>query len=183
MALPMEFLQRSIKAMWIISVLALLGWPGQLKAQENSPVDFEADSVTVNQQDDTMIATGNVTILQNNETLRADEVIYNPSSETARAIGNVVITTLDGVTHYADEMTLDENFTHAIARPLLTKLSDGTRFSAESGEYTQNNALSLTAAFFLLANVIMIRGKARFGICVPRVVFMMLKSAPYPIRM
>ena len=30
-----------------------------------------------------MIATGNVTILQNNETLRADEVIYNPSSETA----------------------------------------------------------------------------------------------------
>ena len=73
--------------MWIISVLALLGWSGQLKAQDNSPVDFEADSVTVNQQDDTMIATGNVTILQNNETLRADEVIYNPSSETARAIG------------------------------------------------------------------------------------------------
>ena len=148
MALPMEFLQRSIKAMWIISVLALLGWPGQLKAQENSPVDFEADSVTVNQQDDTMIATGNVTILQNNETLRADEVIYNPSSETARAIGNVVITTLDGVTHYADEMTLDENFTHAIARPLLTKLSDGTRFSADSGEYTQNKRTVFDRSIF-----------------------------------
>lgn len=148
MALPMEFLQRSIKAMWIISVLALLGWSGQLKAQDNSPVDFEADSVTVNQQDDTMTATGNVTIIQNDETLRADEVIYNPSSETARAIGNVVITTLDGVTHYADEMTLDENFTHAIARPLLTKLSDGTRFSADSGEYTQNKRTVFDRSIF-----------------------------------
>src|SRR6056300_1690734 len=148
MALPMEFLKRSIKAIWIFPVLVLLAGPGQLKAQDKSPVDFEADSVTVNQQDDTMVATGNVTIIQNNETLRADEVIYNPSSETARAIGNVVITTLDGVTHYSDEMTLDENFTHAIARPLLTKLGDGTRFTADRGEYTQNKRTVFDRSIF-----------------------------------
>ena len=85
-----------------------------------------------------MIATGNVTITQQGDVLQADEVIYNPSTQSARAIGNVIITTTDGITHASDEMVLDKNFTHAIAKPLLTKLSDGTRFSAASGEHEQN---------------------------------------------
>ena len=93
-----------------------------------------------------------------------------------------MITTLDGVTHYADEMTLDENFTHAIARPLLTKLSDGTRFSADSGEYTQNKRTVFDRSIFLLANVIMMRGKPDLG-SAPRAAFTMSKTAPYPIRM
>ncbi len=68
-----------------------------------------------------MIATGNVMIIQNGDVLRADQVIYNPSTETARASGNVTIITVDNIVHSAEEMTLDKNFTHAIAKPLLTK--------------------------------------------------------------
>ena len=121
-----------------MSALVFCLWAGSVHAQEDTPVDFEADSVTVNNQDGNMIATGNVTIIQNGDVLRADQVIYNPSTETARASGNVTLTTIDNIVHSADEMTLDENFTHAIAKPLLTKLSDGTRFSANSGNHTQN---------------------------------------------
>lgn len=134
----MGFLKRYIKAVIAVPVLVLFIWSGSVHAQQDSPVDFEADSVSVNNQDGTMIATGNVTITQQGDVLQADEVIYNPSTQSARAIGNIILTTTDGITHASDEMELDKNFTHAIARPLLTKLSDGTRFSAASGEHEQN---------------------------------------------
>ena len=134
----MRFLKGYFRAVLAMSALVFCLWAGLVHAQEDTPVDFEADSVTVNNQDGNMIATGNVTIIQNGDVLRADQVIYNPSTETARASGNVTLTTIDNIVHSADEMTLDENFTHAIAKPLLTKLSDGTRFSANSGNHTQN---------------------------------------------
>ena len=134
----MGILKRYIKAVIAVPVLVLSIWSGSVNAQQDNPVEFEADSVSVNNQDGTMIATGNVTITQQGDVLQADEVIYNPSTQSARAIGNVIITTTDGITHASDEMVLDKNFTHAIAKPLLTKLSDGTRFSAASGEHEQN---------------------------------------------
>ena len=135
----MGFLKRYMKAVIAVPALVLFIWSGSaVHAQQDSPVEFEADSVSVNNQDGTMIATGNVTITQQGDVLQADEVIYNPSTQSARAIGNVIITTTDGITHASDEMVLDKNFTHAIAKPLLTKLSDGTRFSAASGEHEQN---------------------------------------------
>ncbi len=134
----MRFLKGYFRTVLAMSALMFYLWAPLVYAQENSPVDFEADSVTVNNQDGNMIATGNVLVIQNGDVLSADQVIYNPSTETARASGNVTITTIDDIVHFADEMTLDENFTNAIAKPLLTKLSDGSRFSANSGNHTQN---------------------------------------------
>ena len=134
----MGFLKRFMKAVIAFPALLLVIWSGSAQAQQDSPVEFEADSVSVNNRDGTMIATGNVRVNQQGDVLQADEVIYNPSTQSARAVGNVIITTLDGITHTSTEMALDKNFTHAIAKPLLTKLSDGTRFSAASGEHEQN---------------------------------------------
>ena len=134
----MGLLKGYFKAVLAMLALVFSVWANTLHAQEDTPVDFEADSVTVSNQDGSMIATGNVMILQNGDVLRADQVIYNPSTETARASGNVTITTVDNIVHSAEEMTLDENFTHAIAKPLLTNLSDGSRFSASSGDHVQN---------------------------------------------
>ena len=87
-----------------MSALVFCLWAGLVHAQEDTPVDFEADSVTVNNQDGNMIATGNVTIIQNGDVLRADQVIYNPSTETARASGNVTLTTIDNIVHSATHM-------------------------------------------------------------------------------
>ena len=114
----------------------LLGW--QAFAEQSDEVDFEADTVTVDRDDNILTATGNVVILRGIEKLTADKVIYNQLTDKANAIGNVVYLTADGIEHRADEMVLDENFTHAIATPIISQFGDGTRFSADSADHNSD---------------------------------------------
>ena len=108
------------------------------KAQaQNTPVDFEADTVTVDEEKSILIATGNVRLTQSGDILTADKIIYNRATDDARAIGNVIYLTTDGFEHRADEMELSENFTHAIATPMISFFADGTRIKARRGEFNQ----------------------------------------------
>ena len=77
----MGFLKRYIKAVIAVSALVLVIWSGSVQAQQDNPVEFEADTVSVNNQDGTMIATGNVEVTQQGDVLQADEVIYNPQQK------------------------------------------------------------------------------------------------------
>ena len=100
-------------------------------------VVFEASEIEVNQQDGIIVAEGNVLFDQGEYKLTADKVIYNQLTDVGNAYGNVVVTTLDGVVSKADELQLDESFSHIVASPLLTELADGSRFTALSGERTE----------------------------------------------
>ena len=104
-------------------------------AQDAGDVEFEADSVTVDRDNGVLTATGNVEITRGVEKLTAEKVIYNQDTDVAQAIGNVIYKTADGLEHRSDEMVLDENFTHAIAKPVISQLSDGTRFSASNADH------------------------------------------------
>ena len=75
----MGLLKHFMKAIIAFPLLLLFIWSGSVQAQQDSSVEFEADSVSVNNQDGTMIATGNVRVNQQGDVLRADEVIYNLS--------------------------------------------------------------------------------------------------------
>ena len=124
-------------------------------AQDAGDVEFEADTVTVDRDNGVLTATGNVEITRGVEKLTAEKVIYNQDTDVAQAIGNVIYKTADGLEHRSDEMVLDENFTHAIAKPVISQLSDGTRFSASNADHKAENAPSSTEADFLPVNVIM----------------------------
>jgi len=82
-----------------------------------------------------MSANGNVRIMQQGDVLEADLITYNQLTGIAKATGGVRIKTRDGIEHLAEEMVLDENFTHAVATPLVSTLADGSRFSSRQGEY------------------------------------------------
>ena len=100
-----------------------------------SDITFEADSITVEQEKNIMSANGNVKVIQQGDMLEADLITYNQFTGVAKATGNVRIKTRDGIEHLAEEMVLDENFTHAIATPLVSTLADGSRFSSKQGNY------------------------------------------------
>ena len=104
-------------------------------AASKSDVTFEADSITVEQENNMMSANGNVRVMQQGDLLEADLITYNQLTGIAKATGGVRIKTRDGTEHLAVEMVLDENFTHAVATPLVSTLADGSRFSSEQGEY------------------------------------------------
>ena len=107
-------------------------------AQDSSDIAFEADTITVEQENGVMIATGNVKVTQQGDELIADQITYNQLTGEARATGSVRLTAKDGTTHLSEEMILDENFTHAVATPLISTLSDGSRFSAQTGDHRQD---------------------------------------------
>lgn len=103
---------------------------------EDKPIAFEADDVTVNQEDGSMLATGNVVLRQAGMELVADEVTYKRAIDTAVARGNVVMTTSDGTVHRAPVMTLDTEFTHIVAETLRSSFVDGSFFHARDAETT-----------------------------------------------
>ena len=97
-------------------------------------ISFEADSVTVNDEDGSLFATGNVLMRQAGMTLRANEVRYNKTDGRAVASGDVSFTDADGAVHRSDVMTLDNEFTHIIAETLRSRYPDGSFFTAKDGD-------------------------------------------------
>ena len=128
------------KALYLLILLLSTTVSDKLFAQnldsklDTGEVIFEASEIQVNQQEGTIIAKGDVLFDQGQYSLTADKVVYNQLADIGNAYGNVVVTTLDGVVSKAEELQLDESFSHFIASPLLTELSDGSRFTALSGE-------------------------------------------------
>ncbi len=128
------------KARYILLFILFIGSSNTIFAQnsnvklDSSEVVFEANEIEVNRQDGIIIAKGNVLFDQGEYKLTADKVIYNQLTDVGHAYGNVVVTTRYGVVSKADELQLDESFSHIVASPLLTELVDGSRFTALRGE-------------------------------------------------
>ena len=78
-------------------MIALILAAAVASAQEAGPVEFEADSVSVDQEQSVMTATGNVTVTNGGDILTADKLIYNQNTDIAQAYGNVVYRTAEGL--------------------------------------------------------------------------------------
>ncbi|MEK9553342.1 MAG: LptA/OstA family protein, partial [Alphaproteobacteria bacterium] len=115
--------------------IAVLAFSGASPALANGKdISFEADTVSVNDEDGSMLAVGNVQMKQARMTLTADEVRYNRDDDRAVANGNVVFVDADGAIHKSDMMVLDTEFTHIIAETLRSRYPDGSFFTASSGD-------------------------------------------------
>ena len=140
----------------------------------NSPVmaadqdiSFEADSVTVNQDDGSMLATGNVEMRQAGMTLTADEVRYNRDDARAVASGNVTFVDADGGVHRSEVMTLDTEFTHIVADTLRSRYPDGSFFTADSGDIKTDSVSVYDSSRFSPCDCDFENGETPIGISVP----------------
>ena len=125
------FLQQFFIACLLLVTATLVTSPVAASEQD---ISFEADSVTVNQDDGSMLAVGNVEMQQAGMTLTADEVRYNRDEDRAVASGDVTFIDADGGVHRSDVMTLDTEFTHIVADTLRSRYPDGSFFIADSGD-------------------------------------------------
>ena len=131
-----------------LSGLFLLITPALAEAE----IGFEADAVTVNQDDGSMLATGNVVMTQAAMTLRADEVRYNREDDVAVATGNVEFIDNDGAVHRADIMTLDTEFTHIVAETLRSRYPDNSFFIADEGDIVSGGTSIFDSSRFSACN-------------------------------
>ena len=101
-------------------------------ASQAQSVVLEADFVTENTDDNTIIAEGNVVALYEGRTLRADRLIYDRSAERVRASGNVIITEADGSQQFADEVEVTSSLTDGYAVGYSARLAENVTIAANS---------------------------------------------------
>ncbi len=114
---------------------------------QSAPVQFEADKVETNQEDGILIATGNVILIQDGDELRADKVEYDRKNERAIATGHVIYKTADGATHMSDYLDLSDNFKTILAEPMISEMTDGSRFTASrtTGNFDTTTTMESTS--------------------------------------
>ena len=116
---------------------------------KDAPVDFEADSISYDQQNSTVTATGHVYLNQNGTILEADKLVYNQEDEQGTAIGKVVLTRPDGVKLYASSADLSEAFNKAELNDVLLRFADGSTFKAQKAIRTDGgNKSAFEDVFF-----------------------------------
>jgi lipopolysaccharide assembly outer membrane protein LptD (OstA) len=92
-------------------------------------VDITADEITRN-EDGVVIASGNVVIKRETDTLMADQVIYRPKEHVLEAHGHVIIKSEKSMI-YADQAFMDtEDNTGSMQKAVIT-LPGGERMTAE----------------------------------------------------
>ncbi|MEO1660510.1 MAG: LPS assembly protein LptD [Pseudomonadota bacterium] len=110
---------------------------------ERATVVLDADSIFVNEAENSVIAEGNVEAKYEGRVLRADRLTYDRNTDRVRAAGNVVIIDSDGSESFADEIETDSSLSDGYAIGYSTRLPDGGIAVAESAVRTSEgyNAL------------------------------------------
>lgn len=98
------------------------------------PADMTADQFIYEQEKNLLTAKGNVEVVYNGQTLKAQSVVYDIQDDFAYAEGNVVLTDPSGDTHYADRIELSNQMRQGVVEQLYSVLDDGSRIWAKSAE-------------------------------------------------
>jgi len=108
--------------------------PGQpVSAQE---ISFEADRIDYDQDRDIVTASGNVRAARQGATLAADSVEWNRKDGTLIARGDVLLVNQNGDKAYADEMDVTDSLRDGIIDNLLIVTQNGNRLAAVKGQRT-----------------------------------------------
>lgn len=100
----------------------------------DSQMLLEADTLTYDQDNNTVIAAGGVQIEYGGNRLVADKVTYNRGTQRLLATGNVHIIENGGNNIYTDEIDVTDDFREGFVNTLRVETVDKTYFAAESAE-------------------------------------------------
>ncbi|MBK6897347.1 MAG: LPS-assembly protein LptD [Alphaproteobacteria bacterium] len=121
----------AIFALAIISPTAAFA----VDSPSDSPVALDADSLSHDQAAQTVTASGNVVMVQDGRTLKADRVVYDLKADTVIAIGHVEFVDVNGDRHLAEKVKFNDAMKNGFVEGLKTFLADGSRFTAKKGNH------------------------------------------------
>ena len=112
------------------------------------PVHFTADRLDHDDSAQTVIASGNVELIQGKRILHADQVNYDLQKDRVTAIGNVSLLDEGGRVHFADYLELSNQMKDGFVSSLTSYLTDGSRFTASTAERKDGNIMTMNDAKF-----------------------------------
>ena len=132
--------QRSKK---ISNALETLGIP------KNEAIDFEADQLTFDAENDIVKAIGRVRLIRDSYMLKAGTVTYNRKTGVVEATGAVELTTPSGEKLVAPQMIVNDGLSNAFIDNFRLLFSNGAQAAATSGSYDEATGLTeLNSAVF-----------------------------------
>lgn len=121
---------------------------GTIKSEQARTIDFEAGELSYDSESDTVIARDNVVLRSADGSVRADEVSWNRAAGTILATGNVRVVDQDGNQLYTEKVELTDRFEAGAMEDLLLALRAGGRLAAQSGERGNDGTTVLTDAAY-----------------------------------
>ncbi len=97
------------------------------------PVNLDAENLVHDEGSQTIVASGNVFLVQAGRILRADKITYYLDKDTAVASGHVVLNEETGDIHYAEQVEFNDKLKNGFVEGLKVYLADGSRFTAAEG--------------------------------------------------
>lgn len=133
--------------------VALLTSANQLDGQggeaaDPRQVEFEADAIDFDSQNDVVSARGNVLLTSEDQSVRADVVSWDRKTGIITATGDVRLVDADGNQLFTSTATLNDKFEAGAMEDLLLALREGGRLAAESGERNEDGSIILTRATY-----------------------------------
>lgn len=116
------------------SVAAGVPAAAQAPTAEEQPVLLTADSVTFDEENDLVTASGNVELSQGTRTVRADTITYNRRTKIVTATGGVRLVEPSGEILFADYAELTDDLRDAFVDNIRVLMTDNGRMAGTEGE-------------------------------------------------
>ncbi len=97
---------------------------------KTTPVDFSADVIEYDKENDSITASGHVELIQGQSKMTADKVVVYQKTKRVYAIGNVYIKRPDNVVLTAESAELEDGIKEGVLNGVQIKLADGSFFKA-----------------------------------------------------
>lgn len=104
-----------------------------LPSSKSDLIEFSADSVAYDSENDVVTASGAVRMRRDGDYLAADEVVWNRKSGEVRAQGEVVMVTPEGDRLIGDNVLLSDSLRDGTISNLLVVIDGGGRIAAARG--------------------------------------------------
>lgn len=114
------------------------------QAGQNKPprqMDFTADKVEYDSQQDIVTASGDVLVESNGQKLEAQKIVWNCITGDVSAFDQVKITHDDGTVIYGEHINLKDNLEVGTVENILLVLEEGARIVARSAERRPDEVL------------------------------------------
>ena len=120
----------------------------QTLPQNDEPVLLTANELIYDTSARLLRARGDVEFSQGRQRLLADEVVYNLDAETVVATGNIVLIDADGNAAFAEEIELRDDLGNGFVRQIRILLADESRLAAVRGERSGGTQTTLDKAIY-----------------------------------
>lgn len=140
---------------------------------ENDPISLEADVIEYDAGNNETItkASGNVIVIQNQNTLIADKITYFALQDKMLAEGNITLTNEDGTKILSEKLELTDKLKKGIIYAFKLRFPDNSYLEASIGEKENENTYKLENAMYTPCSFICGKTKPMWSIKSRKTIF------------